>query len=62
MMLVINTICCLSEKFVFIRYCFVECGHDSGHLQDAEYNVLCENFELLDDNLDLGVDLIGKNF
>ena len=42
------------------RYCFVENGHDSGQLQDSEYNVLCEYFDFLQGNLDLGIDLIGE--
>ncbi|XP_068223467.1 deoxynucleoside kinase-like isoform X2 [Palaemon carinicauda] len=40
------------------RYCFVESGHDCGHLQGAEYSVLCEYFDLLESQLDIGVDLI----
>uniref|UniRef100_A0A6A7G0G5 Deoxynucleoside kinase-like isoform X1 n=1 Tax=Hirondellea gigas TaxID=1518452 RepID=A0A6A7G0G5_9CRUS len=40
------------------RYCFVENGHDSGHLQDSEYDVLCEYFDFLEENLNIAVDLI----
>nr|XP_053651355.1 deoxynucleoside kinase-like [Cherax quadricarinatus]XP_053651356.1 deoxynucleoside kinase-like [Cherax quadricarinatus] len=40
------------------RYCFVESGHDCGHLKDAEYSVLCEYYELLESQLDIGIDLI----
>lgn len=40
------------------RYCFTESGHDSGDLQDCEFNVLCEYFDFLEENLDLGIDLI----
>ncbi|CAL4180663.1 unnamed protein product, partial [Meganyctiphanes norvegica] len=40
------------------RYCFVENGHDSGDLQAAEYSVLCEYFDLIESNMDIGVDLI----
>ncbi|XP_047482640.1 deoxynucleoside kinase-like [Penaeus chinensis] len=40
------------------RYCFVESGHDSGELHGAEYSVLCEYYDLLESNLDIGIDLI----
>ncbi|XP_018006656.1 deoxynucleoside kinase isoform X2 [Hyalella azteca] len=40
------------------RYCFVESGHDSGDLHSSEYDVLCEYFDFLKENLDLGIDLI----
>lgn len=40
------------------RYCFVESGHDCGHLKAAEYSVLCEYYDLLESKLDIGIDLI----
>ncbi|XP_066986567.1 deoxynucleoside kinase-like isoform X1 [Macrobrachium rosenbergii] len=40
------------------RYCFVESGYDCGHLQGVEYSVLCEYFDLLESQLDIGIDLI----
>lgn len=39
----------------------MESGHDSGELQGAEYSVLCEYYDLLESNLDIGIDLIGKS-
>lgn len=40
------------------RYCFLEIGKDCGHLQGAEYSVLCKYYELLESKLDIGIDLI----
>lgn len=43
------------------RYCFLEMGRECGHLQDAEYSVLCKYYELVESQLDIGIDLIGKS-
>ncbi|XP_042234925.1 deoxynucleoside kinase-like isoform X2 [Homarus americanus] len=40
------------------RYCFLESGHDCGHLKEPEYSVLCEYYDLLESKLDIGIDLI----
>lgn len=40
------------------RYCFLEIGRECGHLQDAEYSVLCKYYELVESQLDIGIDLI----
>ncbi|KAK4311927.1 hypothetical protein Pmani_016615 [Petrolisthes manimaculis] len=40
------------------RYCFLESGHDSGDLQGSEYSVLCEYYDMMESQLDIGVDLI----
>ncbi|XP_071548282.1 deoxynucleoside kinase-like isoform X3 [Panulirus ornatus] len=40
------------------RYCFVESGHDCGHLKGAEYRVLCEYYDFIESKLDIGLDLI----
>ncbi|XP_045125309.1 deoxynucleoside kinase-like isoform X4 [Portunus trituberculatus] len=40
------------------RYCFLEIGQDCGHLQGAEYSVLCKYYDLLQSKLDIGIDLI----
>lgn len=42
------------------RNCFLEIGKDCGHLQGAEYSVLCKYYELLESKLDIGIDLIGE--
>ena len=42
------------------RYCFLEIGQECGHLQKAEYSVLCKYYELLESKLDIGIDLIGE--
>lgn len=46
--------------FKCVRYCFVENLYKSGTLTDAEYNVYSEWFKIITENLDVGVDLIGK--
>lgn len=46
----------------FTRFCFVENLYKSGKLTNAEYSVYCEWFKIITQNLDVGVDLIGKLF
>ncbi|XP_023711144.1 thymidine kinase 2, mitochondrial isoform X7 [Cryptotermes secundus] len=40
------------------RFCFVEMAHNSGHLLDAEYVVLCKWYEWIQQNTDIHLDLI----
>lgn len=47
---------------IFTRFCFVENLYKSGKLTNAEYSVYCEWFKIITQNLDVGVDLIGKLF
>lgn len=44
------------------RHCFVENLYKSDKLTIAEYAVYCEWFKIITQNLDVGVDLIGKLF
>lgn len=43
------------------RYCFVENLHQSKLMEPAEYSVISEWFKWITSNVDVGVDLIGKN-
>ncbi|XP_050430333.1 deoxynucleoside kinase-like isoform X2 [Adelges cooleyi] len=40
------------------RYCFVEMAHDSGTLSGPEYSVMCQWYEFIERNVDIGLDLI----
>lgn len=43
----------------FVRYCFVEMAHDKGLLSSPEYAVMCQWYEFIEKNVDIGLDLIG---
>ncbi|NP_001156207.1 thymidine kinase-like isoform X1 [Acyrthosiphon pisum] len=40
------------------RYCFVEMAHDKGLLSSPEYGVMCQWYEYIETNVDIGLDLI----
>lgn len=40
------------------RYCFVEMAHDKGLLSSPEYGVMCQWYEYIEKNVDIGLDLI----
>ncbi|KAE9526910.1 hypothetical protein AGLY_013558 [Aphis glycines] len=40
------------------RYCFVEMAHDKGLLSSPEYGVMCQWYEYIEANVDIGLDLI----
>lgn len=42
------------------RYCFVENLHQSKLMEPAEYSVISEWFKWITNNVDVGIDLIGK--
>jgi len=45
---------------IFFRYCFVEMAHDKGLLSSPEYGVMCQWYEYIEANVDIGLDLIGR--
>lgn len=36
-------------------------AHDKGLLSSPEYGVMCQWYEYIETNVDIGLDLIGKN-
>ena len=51
----------LMERSIYSgRYCFVENLHQSKLMEPAEYSVISEWFNWITNNIDVGVDLIGK--
>jgi len=40
----------------------VEMAHDKGLLSSPEYGVMCQWYEYIETNVDIGLDLIGKNY
>ncbi|XP_018897256.2 deoxynucleoside kinase isoform X2 [Bemisia tabaci] len=40
------------------RHCFVEMAHDEGVLTDPEYTAMCEWYSWIENNMDIGLDLI----
>ncbi|XP_054269663.1 deoxynucleoside kinase-like isoform X1 [Macrosteles quadrilineatus] len=40
------------------RYCFVEMAHKAGLLADPDYVAMCEWYDWIENNLDIGLDLI----
>lgn len=37
-------------------------AHDKGLLSSPEYGVMCQWYEYIETNVDIGLDLIGKNY
>lgn len=48
-----------TEIIFALRYCFVEMAHDKGLLSSPEYAVMCQWYEFIEKNVDIGLDLIG---
>lgn len=47
------------NMIVILRYCFVEMAHDKGLLSSPEFAVICQWYEFIENNVDIGLDLIG---
>lgn len=44
------------------KYCFVENAKKQNFLHDSEYQVLMKWYEYTENNLDIGLDLIGTYY
>lgn len=54
------TIFIIKIQNFFFRYCFVEMAHDKGLLSSPEYGVMCQWYEYIEANVDIGLNLIGR--
>lgn len=42
------------------RFCFIQSAYESGLLADPDYTALCQWYDWIEHNLDIGLDLIGS--
>lgn len=42
------------------RFCFIQSAYESGLLADPDYTALCQWYNWIEQNLDIGLDLIGS--